>query len=177
MYYNSVSLYWWTFMWPTIFFCSYKQCYCEYICTCYLSCLCQNTCRINFSKDIYIRSDEVLQNCSSVNLYQFTLSPAMGNGAISQKCVIRLTSFALTLFWPLVLAAWEILVFLHIFWVDSLPSQQILFSLSLFLPFFFLSLPEDVSVLCNLECGLVWCLCCIVHGKIKSRNNMLVCVC
>ena len=136
MYYNSVSLYWWTFRWPTIFFCSYKQCCCEYICTCYLSCLCQNTCRINFSKDMYIRSDEVLQNCSSVNLYQFTLSPAMGNGAISQKCVIRLTSFALTLFWPLVLAAWEILVFLHIFWVDSLPSQQILFSLSLFLPFF-----------------------------------------
>ena len=127
MYYNSVILYWWTFMWPTIFFCSYKQCCCEYICTCYLSCLCQNTCRINFSKDMYIRSDEVLQNCSSVNLYQFTLSPAMGNGAISQKCVIRLISFALTLFWPLVLAAWEILVFLHIFWVDSLPSQQILF--------------------------------------------------
>ena len=120
--------------------------------------------------------DEVLQSFSSVNLYQFMLSPAMGSGAISPRCVVRLTNFALTLFWPLVLAAWEILVFLHIFWVGSLPSQQILFSQSLFLTLFFLSLPEEVSVLCNQESELVWCLCCIVHSKTKSRNNMLMCV-
>ena len=101
----------------------------------------------------------------------------MGSGAISPRCVVRLTNFALTLFWPLVLAAWEILVFLHIFWIGSLPSQQILFSQSLFLTLFFLSLPEEVSVLCNQESELVWCLCCIVHSKTKSRNNMLICVC